>query len=118
MSTMSETKPNGPVAAAFAAAGTGSLALGVLVVLSEASADIKSGLDFAKNYGLGSGVGPLSGKVIVAVAVFVISWVVFHLVLRGREVDFNRWFTASLVLVALGFALTFPPVFLLFEPKG
>jgi hypothetical protein len=118
------TKPNGPVAAAFLAAGVGSLVIGIGVVLNEASATIKNAigidfnafLQFDKNFGLGSGVGPLSGKVGLAVIAFAASWVVFHLWLRGREVDFRRYFIASLVLVGLGFALTFPPIFLLFAP--
>lgn len=119
-----DTKPNGPVVAAFLAAGVASLMMGIGVVLNEASAGIKNaiGVDFSaflafdKNYGLGSGVGALSGKVSLAVIAFVVSWIVFHLWLRGKDVNFRTYFIASLVLVGLGFALTFPPVFLLFAP--
>lgn len=122
--TQIETKPNGPVAAAFLAAGVGSLVIGIGVILNEASATIKSAigidfnafLQFDKNFGLGAGVGPLSGKVGLAVIAFVVSWIVFHLWLRGREVHFRTFFIASLVLVGLGFALTFPPIFVLFAP--
>jgi hypothetical protein len=118
------TKPNGPVAAAFLAAGVGSLAMGIGVLLNEASATIKSAigidfnafLQFDKSIGLGSGVGPLSGKVALAVIAYAVSWIVFHLWLRGREVPFRPYFIASLVLVGLGFALTFPPIFMLFAP--
>lgn len=106
-----DTKPNGPVAAAFLAAGVASLVLGVFTVLNEASADINAFLQFDKNFGLGSGVGPLSGKVGMAVIAYVVSWVVLHLALRGKEVTFRNAFIASLVLVGLGFALTFPPLF-------
>lgn len=56
------TKPNGPVAAAFIAAGVGCFALGALVVLNTAGVITNATLDFAKNYGIGSGVGPLSGR--------------------------------------------------------
>ena len=59
------TKPNGPVAAAFLAAGIGSFVMGLFVVLNEISADISNFLKFDANYGLGSGVGPLSGKAIL-----------------------------------------------------
>jgi glycerol-3-phosphate acyltransferase PlsY len=119
-----DTKPNGPVVAAFLAAGVASLVLGIGVVLNEASAGIKNamGVDFSaflafdKNFGIGSGVGALSGKVSLAVIAFVASWIVFHLWLRGKEVNFRTYFIAALVLVGLGFALTFPPVFLLFAP--
>jgi hypothetical protein len=119
-----DTKPNGPVVAAFIAAGVASLVMGIGVILNEASAPIKDAigvdfnafLQFDKNFGLGSGVGPLSGKVDLAVIAFAVSWVVFHLWLRGKEVTFQNYFIASLVLVGLGFALTFPPIFLLFAP--
>ena len=121
-----DTKPNGPVVAAFLAAGIASLVMGIGVVLNEASKPIKDAigvdfnafLQFDKSYGLGSGVGPLSGKVGLAVIAFVVSWVIFHLWLRGREVNFRTYFIAALVLVGLGFALTFPPIFELFAPAG
>ena len=121
-----DTKPNGPVVAAFLAAGVGSLVIGIGVVLNEASATIKNAigidfnafLQFDKNFGLGSGVGPLSGKVGLAVIAFVVSWVLLHLWLRGKEVNFRTGFIAALVLVGLGFALTFPPIFKLFAPAA
>ncbi len=120
------TKPNGPVAAAFLAAGVGSLTMGIGVVLNEASTTIKNAigvdfnafLQFDKTYGLGSGVGPLSGKVGIAVIAYVVSWLVFFLWLRGKEVNFRSYFVAALVLVALGFALTFPPIFEIFASAG
>ena len=115
--TPSDTKPNGPAAAAFLAAGVGAFVLGLMVTLAEASADIKSFLDFSKNYGIGSGVGPLSGKVIIAVAAYFGSWVVLALALRGREVAFGRVFMVTLILLGLGFALTFPPIFEIFAAE-
>jgi hypothetical protein len=122
----SDTKPNGPVAASFLGAGVASLVMGIGVVLNEASATIKDAigvdfnafLQFDKSFGFGSGVGPLSGKVGLAIIAFVVSWVVFHLWLRGKEVNFRRYFIAALVLVGLGFALTFPPIFRIFAPAG
>jgi len=106
-----ETKPNGPVAAAFVAAGIGSLVMGIFVVLNEVSPDINNFLKFDANYGIGKGVGPLSGKVVLAVAAFLGSWVVLHVAARGKEVNFGRWFGFALLLVFAGFALTFPPIF-------
>ena len=119
-----DTKPNGPVAASFLAAGVASFVIGIGVVVNEASTTIKDAigvdfnafLQFDKNFGFGSGVGPLSGKVGLAIIAFVVSWLIFHLWLRGKEVNFRNYFVASLVLVGLGFALTFPPIFLLFAP--
>jgi len=113
-----QTKPNGPVAASFIAAGIGSLTLGLMVCLNELGGDVSNFLKFDKNFGLGSGVGPLSGKATIAVLAFGISWVVLHFLWRGKEVNFGRVFSIALILVALGFILTFPPVFELFAPKG
>jgi hypothetical protein len=113
-----ETKPNGPVAASFVAAGIGSLVLGIMVCLNELGGDVSKFLQFDKNFGLGSGVGPLSGKVVITVLVFGISWVVLHFMWRGKELNFGRVFSVALILVAAGFILTFPPVFELFAPKS
>jgi hypothetical protein len=116
MTTQTDTKPNGPVAAVFVASGIGSFVLGLFVTLNEMSEDVNQFLRFDANYGLGSGVGPLSGKVALAVIAFVVSWVILHIVWRGKELAWSKVFIASLVLVGLGFALTFPPIFLLFAP--
>jgi hypothetical protein len=108
---VSQTKPSGPVAASFIAAGIGSVVMGVLVIANDVSADVSNFLKFDANFGLGKGVGPLSGKVVLTVLAFLISWVILHLVLRGKEVNFTRALTIALVLVGIGFALTFPPIF-------
>ena len=113
-----QTKPNGPVAAVFIAAGIGSLAMGILVVLNEVSTDIGNFLKFDANYGLGSGVGALSGKAILSMLAFLGSWLVLGLLLRGKEVKFGTFLTIALILVAGGFLLTFPPVFDIFAPKA
>lgn len=112
------TKPNGPAVAAIVAAGVGSFTLGLMVTLAEAFPDsVKPFLDFSKNYGIGDGVGPLSGKVIVAVAAYLVSWGFLAYLWRGREVNFMRTFVVALVLMGLGFALTFPPIFEVFAAK-
>ncbi|MEX1171964.1 MAG: hypothetical protein WEG56_05055 [Chloroflexota bacterium] len=117
MTPTTDTKPSGPVAAAFVAAGIASLVLGLFVTLNEMSSDINAFLKFDASFGIGSGVGPLSGKVTLAVLAYVISWVALHLMWRGKEIDFRKAFAASLVLVGIGFALTFPPIFLLFAAE-
>jgi hypothetical protein len=113
----SDTKPNGPAAAAFLAAGVGAFVLGLMVTLAEASADIKSFLDFSKNYGIGAGVGPLSGKVVIGVGTYLVTFIVLGFALRGREVAFRKVFIVSLILLGLGFALTFPPIFTIFAAE-
>ena len=113
----SDTRPNGPAAAAFIAAGAGAFVLGLMVTLGEASKDFKDFLDFSKHYGIGNGVGPLSGKVIIAVAAYLVTWIVLAFALRGREIAFGRAFAVTLILLGLGFALTFPPIFEIFTAK-
>ncbi len=117
MTSQTDTKPSGPVAAVFVAAGIASLILGLFVTLNEVSPDINNFLKFDTSFGIGQGVGPLSGKVSLAVLAFVISWVGLHLMWRGKEIAFGKAFLASLILVGLGFALTFPPIFLLFASE-
>lgn len=60
-------------------------------------------------------IGP-SGKVIIAVAAYFISWIVLAFALRGREVAFGKVFMVTLILLGLGFAITFPPIFTAFAP--
>lgn len=114
-------RPSGPAAAAIVAAGIGSLTMGIVVNLNELSAKIKTaiGLDFNnffrfdQNFGLGSGVGPLSGKVIVAVLAYLISWAILFFLWRRRDINVRRAFIWTVGLVLVGFLLTFPPIFYL-----
>lgn len=115
-----DVKPNGPAAAAFLAAGIGAFVLGLTVTLHEAFPPAEGQTafwDFAKNFGLGDGVGPLSGKVISGTLAYVISFVGLGLAWRGREVNLRSVLIASAVLLALGFALTFPPIFAAFAAE-
>jgi hypothetical protein len=102
-------KPEGPIAAAILAGGVGALALGVVTTLVEASAGIKKALTFDTS------VGPLSGKTIITVAVWLAAWAVLHLVYRRKPYETRRALTISLVLIALGIIGTFPTVFQAFE---
>ena len=115
-----DRKPNGPAAAAFLAAGIGAFVLGLTVTLHATFPPAEGQTafwDFAKTYGIGSGVGPLSGKVITGTVAYVISFVGLALAWRGREVNLRTVLIASGVLLALGFALTFPPIFDAFAPE-
>lgn len=107
-------KPNGPAAAALIGSGIGVLVLGLLTTISEVfpnKAGETSAFDFSKLYGIGSGVGPLSGKVVLAVVAYFVGWAIFAFLWRGRDVRFGMAFTVSLLLIAAGFLLTFPPFF-------
>jgi|SRR6266511_1399365 hypothetical protein len=104
----SETKPFGPAAAAFLAAGVGVFVLGVLTVWSEVSAG------FAKTLTISTEVGPLSGKVIWSAVVYVVALGVLGAVLWRRNPASRTVYVTSGVLVVLGLLLTFPPVWKLF----
>ena len=108
--TMDMAKMDREVGAAFIASGVGSLVLGILVILVDASAKINSGLVLVKP------VGALSGKTTIAVAAFLVSWAVAYFVLKGRAVKLATSFYIALVLIAIGALFTFPPVFELIVP--
>jgi hypothetical protein len=99
---------SGAIAAVVVAAGAGCAALGVLVVLAEASAWAKALLTFYEP------VGPLAGKTTVAAAVWALAWAGLHLRLRHRAVELSRAFGLCGALVAVGLVGTFPPFYQLF----
>lgn len=103
-------KPEGPVAAAILAAGVGALALGVLTTVAEASEGFKEFLTFSEP------VGPLSGKTIGAVLIWLVAWVALHLMYRNKAVESRKELTISLVLIGLGVLGTFPIFFQAFAP--
>lgn len=100
--------PNGPAAAAFVASGIGSLALGLVTTLAEASQPLRSALI------LYAPAGPLSGKTTLAVVCWLAAWGVLHMMWRSRSLDFGpvSWWTYGLIV--LGLLGTFPPFFELF----
>jgi hypothetical protein len=103
-----EDKPEGPIAAAIIAGGVGAVALGVVTTLAEASTRVKDWLQWSDR------VGPLSGKTIVAVAVWLVAWAILYAALRRRPYETRRALVVSLVLIALGVLGTFPTFFQLF----
>jgi hypothetical protein len=100
-----EADQNGAAAAAILAAGIGCLAVAVLTILVEASERIKGALT------LSSRVGPLSGKVAGALAIWLIAWAALHLAWRRRTVPSGAVYVAALVLILLAMAGTYPGVF-------
>ena len=100
--------PNGPVAAALLAGGAGAAVTGLMTVLAEASAGIKTFLTWSVP------VGPLSGKTGVGVIAFLLAWIIAHYLLRGKNVDFNKYATIAFILLVIGLLGTFPPFFELF----
>ena len=98
-------KPEGPIAAAIIAGGIGAAALGLFTTLAEASTDIKDWLDWK------SRVGPLSGKTLMAVIVWLVAWAILHVFYRNKPSETRRAFIIAVVLVGLGVLGTFPTFF-------
>jgi hypothetical protein len=107
--TQQSRLPNGSAAAALLACGVGVCTFGVLVVLGEARPDL------AGPFNLIDAVGPLSGKVAVAIVVWLVSWAILHKVWGRSQVGFGKISWVAFALIIAGFALTFPPIFRLFE---
>ena len=97
---------NGAAMAAFLAAGIGAFAMGLFVILNEA------GLFSAPSvYGPAGGV---SGRTTFAAVAWLIAWAWLHSRWKSRDLAPRRVSIATLVLIALGLLLTFPPVWTLF----
>lgn len=95
----------GPAAAAMIASGIGTLVLGLMTTGAEISAALKTFLTWS------APVGPLSGKTGVAIIVWLISWALLHSFWRDKEYNTNKAFRITLVLIAFGAVMTFPPIF-------
>ena len=101
----------GVASAAFISSGIGCLAIGLMVTGAEMSPGLKTALTWS------NGVGPLSGKTGVGVIAWLVSWIILHTMWKDKDMNFGKAFTATLILIALGFLLTFPPFFELFTAE-
>ncbi len=101
----------GVASAAFVASGIGCLVIGLMVTGAEMSEGLKNALNWWKP------AGPLTGKTAVGVIVWLVSWVILHSMWKDKDVAFAKAFTVTLILIALGFLLTFPPIFTLFAAE-
>ena len=112
MTTMQEltksTTPNGPAAAALIASGIGCFTIGLFTTIAEYNTPVKNALNWYNP------TGPLSGKVGVGIIVWLIAWLILHLALKNKDPKIKTVATWAFLLIALGFALTFPPIFAFF----
>jgi hypothetical protein len=95
----------GQIAAALVAAGVACAAFGLAVLLSESIEPISKALT------LSNPVGPLSGKAVAAVAVYIIVWSALHLAWRRKQVEIVRALRWTCALVLVGLLATFPPIY-------
>jgi len=102
-STEMQTLPNGPGSAALLAAGIGALMLAILAIAGDKVLWFKSMMIFSKP------TGPLSGVTTCAIAAWLIAWWILDRRWRRRSVS-SRVSVVALVLLWLGFLLTFPPI--------
>ena len=100
--------PSGPAAAVILAAGFASFTLGLLSVLTAASASVSNALTLSDR------VGDISGLTIAATVVFFSSWGVLAIAWRRADPPLVRVAVATAALIALGLLGTFPPFFNLF----
>ena len=105
-----EEQPVGEAAAAILAAGVGAFAMGLMTTLAEAFEGFRTFLNVYNP------VGPLSGKTLGAIVIWLISWAVLYFMWKGKDIPFPRVFTATVILIALGVLGTFPIFFDLFAP--
>lgn len=98
-------RTNGPPLAAVLAGAIGVFVLGVLTTLNEASAAAHDFLD------LYAPVGPLSGKTLIAVAAWALSWAVLGAAWRRKDMDLQGVLYLSAVLIGLGLIGTYPSFF-------
>jgi hypothetical protein len=95
----------GSTAATLLAAGIGCAAFGIAVVAAESLAPVKKLLT------LSAAVGPLSGKAVIAVVIYLIAWSALHLACRRRTIGFAVVLRATAVLIGIGLLGTFPPFY-------
>jgi uncharacterized membrane protein YkgB len=101
--------PSGSAAAALIASGIGPFAIGLLTTGAVISEGLKNALNWYNP------AGSLTGKTGVGILVWLIAWAVLHNRWKEKEVTLGSIFIWTLVLIALGLILTFPPVFEAFE---
>jgi len=104
-------RPTGPVAAAVLATGIGAFVLGLLTTLNEASTGVHDFLEFDE------GVGPLSGKTIIATIAYFVSWAILHGLWRRQNPALRPILIATTVLIVLGILGTFPTFFQAFASE-
>lgn len=96
--------PNGTGAAAVLAAAVGCFSLGLISVVADKVKPL------AKTLIIYRPTGPLSGVSTSSILIWVAVWVLLHYFWKERQVDLRRVIMASLVLLAAGILLTFPPI--------
>ncbi len=108
----SEAIKNGSSAAAILAAGIGLAVTGIVTLTAEAIDAWRAALAWSKP------VGALSGKTSLGLIAWIVGWIVFGLLWKGKEVKLRPVLVLSVILAVVGVLFTFPPFFELFVKEG
>jgi hypothetical protein len=103
--------PSGPGAAAILSAGIGCAAIGILALAGDASPVVSRWLS------LYPPSGALSGVTTASILIWLSCWFVLARRWRGRTIALAPVNLAAFGLLAIGFALTFPPIMDLLHGK-
>ena len=103
-----EAIKNGSSAAAVLAAGVGLAVTGIMTLTSEAIAAWGKALTWSKP------VGALSGKTSLGLIGWIVAWIIFGLLWKGKEVKLRPVLVLAVILTVVGVLFTFPPFFELF----
>ena len=109
--TGNNAMPNGPGAAAILAAGIGCAAMGVLAFAGDASDAIGKALNIYNP------TGTLSGVTTFAIIIWLVAWLVLNRLWHLRTVSMVSVNVTAVVLLIVGFVLTFPPFMDLLQGK-
>jgi multisubunit Na+/H+ antiporter MnhG subunit len=99
--------PNGAGLAAFAAAGVGAFAMGLISLL-----DAIGVLPVPTLYAPAGGV---TGRTTLAVLIWLIAWAILHRRWKDQDRESGGVHAATIVLAVLGILLALPPIWSLFE---
>lgn len=96
--------------AALLAAGIGMLALSVVSLMTEFSAGLAETLKIHK------GIGPYSGKMLVSVIFWLLSWAVLSPLFSKRVVEIKTVLYIFIAIMALATLLLYPPFIHILHP--
>jgi len=103
--TSSESNiPSGSIAAALVAAAIGCFAVSALALLADAYASLGHLMTFY------APTGPLSGVTTTAIGIWLGSWAVLSWSWQRRSIPLGKISALALLLLGLGFLLSFPPL--------
>jgi hypothetical protein len=96
--------PNGAAAAAILSAGLGCFSVSFLGLLGDAFPAMARFFNFYKP------TGPLSGVTTTAIILWLVSWVIFFRSWGGKTLRMGKINSFAVLLLGLGFLLSFPPI--------